>query len=655
MPSLRPLVALLLLAACSGPPAPPDGAVDATTPDGGTDSGAVTCGSDMACGDQSLFCMRWRCRPGEPGTDARGCIDLGPPCDPGQGCDEDRDMCGAPAWCTEGRPGCAVPGDCDNDGARAIECGGGDCDDEDMQRHPGRTEVCDAAGVDEDCNPTTVAGPSDGDGDGDTFTSAECCNGSTCGDDCNDADVNVSPSASEVCDGIDNDCSGAVDDATGLCPGGLCVAARCDFDAWDRTFGGTSSDFAWSLAFDNSGNVYVAGEARGNVDFGGGSRNLSGESLYVVKYQADGTYVWAYVSPPGGSVATADVAVEPDGSRVYVVGRASGIDLGSGTTEGAFFLALDASGSRTVDRRYGTSSCELTSVVRTSSGLLIGGYYQGSVDFGGGTRTTAGSMTGVLLRLGTDGSYVSDLLITGGGASSGRTVKVWDVADTGSGGALIGGEYSSGGLALDGSLPTAATRTYGFVVAVDGVNALRWGRALTSATGHALVRQIAVGSDGQAAAVGRYWTDLTPGTGETFTTTGPGDSNGFLVTYSATGMPGWARSIGADEGSDDANAVAIDPGNDVVVVGSFTTPTNFGGGIRSPGIRDGFFARYTSAGVHRSDFAYASGGSTGVRGVAIGPGAAVAICGEFTGMVNLGSGTRLGAGGLDAFILRLGS
>src|SRR5690606_34293249 len=100
-----------------------------SSPDAG-DGGQTTamCASDGDCGDGSLFCSRWRCRPGEPGTTASGCIDLGSPCDGSTECDEERDTC-AMSWCTEGRDGCILPGDCDGDGSRhELECGGDDCD-----------------------------------------------------------------------------------------------------------------------------------------------------------------------------------------------------------------------------------------------------------------------------------------------------------------------------------------------------------------------------------------------------------------------------------------------------------------------------------------------------------------------------------------------
>lgn len=56
----------------------------------------------------------------------------------------------------------------------------------------------------------------DGDGFGDDATGVEQCaqpaNTVTIGGDCNDADSTVYPGATEICDGIDNDCAGGIDD-----------------------------------------------------------------------------------------------------------------------------------------------------------------------------------------------------------------------------------------------------------------------------------------------------------------------------------------------------------------------------------------------------------------------------------------------------------
>jgi len=62
--------------------------------------------------------------------------------------------------------------DADGDGHGAIPCGD-DCDDNDAQRYPGNTEVCDDREHDEDCDNSTY-GHRDTDGDGED--DARCCN-----------------------------------------------------------------------------------------------------------------------------------------------------------------------------------------------------------------------------------------------------------------------------------------------------------------------------------------------------------------------------------------------------------------------------------------------------------------------------------------------
>ena len=91
-----------------------------------------------------------------------------------------------------------VDGTDDSDGDGFTECAG-DCDDDAADVLPGGLEVCDA--LDNDCNGLVDEGFTDDDGDGVP----------ACGGDCDDADPAVFPGAPELCDGLDSDCDGLLD------------------------------------------------------------------------------------------------------------------------------------------------------------------------------------------------------------------------------------------------------------------------------------------------------------------------------------------------------------------------------------------------------------------------------------------------------------
>jgi hypothetical protein len=101
-----------------------------------------------------------------------------------------------------------------------------DCDDTDGATWPGAEEYCD--GHDDDCDGdidedsavdvSTWYADSDGDGYGSTSSSTTACDQpsgyAASADDCDDGDSSVYPGASEVCDGLDNDCDGTTDSTT---------------------------------------------------------------------------------------------------------------------------------------------------------------------------------------------------------------------------------------------------------------------------------------------------------------------------------------------------------------------------------------------------------------------------------------------------------
>lgn len=99
----------------------------------------------------------------------------------------------------------------------------GDCNDSNPGIHPGAVEVCN--GIDDDCNSMIDDGltfltyyrDADMDNYGNPLVSMSTCDGPPAGyvtdaTDCNDGMTSVHPAAVELCNGIDDDCDGQVDE-----------------------------------------------------------------------------------------------------------------------------------------------------------------------------------------------------------------------------------------------------------------------------------------------------------------------------------------------------------------------------------------------------------------------------------------------------------
>ena len=215
------------------------------------------------------------------------------------GCDDDKDGYCDVNFTTVGKP-------------YTCPSGGGDCSDGNAAIHPGAAEVCDD--VDQDCGGVTDEGCDD---DGDQYCDAaysvvgapkKCPKGKG---DCNDTSAVINPAASETCDDIDNNCSGAADEG--------CDA---DGDGWCRstaTFVGTPKVCTKGKTDcnDSSASVYPgAPEVCDNLDNSCSGKTDTGCDDDNDDYcDANMTFVVSATCPKGGGDCNDAVATTNPGAK----------------------------------------------------------------------------------------------------------------------------------------------------------------------------------------------------------------------------------------------------------------------------------------------------------------------------------------------------
>ena len=169
---------------------------------------------------------------------------------------------------------------------------------------------------------------------------------------------------------------------------------------WGRVFGGATDELATAVALDPAGQVVIGGNFSGSVSLGGNLLTSAGGSdVLVMKLAASGSPV-IYAKGFGGVSYEYLRGVDADAAgSAFVTGTFNDtIDFGTGplTTAGQediFLAKLDSGGNVAFSQRFGDAlNDEEPDVAVSGPGdILLTGYFQGIVSFGGDPLPSAGS------------------------------------------------------------------------------------------------------------------------------------------------------------------------------------------------------------------------------------------------------------------------
>ncbi len=388
---------------------------------------------------------------------------------------------------------------------------------------------------------------------------------------------------------------------------------------WAHGTGGTGIDQGNAIAVDTFGNVLVAGDFNGSLDFdpGPGIHTLTtmGVDMLIAKYDPNGNLMWA-----------------------HAIG-AAGVDAGTG-------IAVDDSGN-----------------------VFVAGHFEQTVDFDPGPSTfnftALGGKDFVLLKLDPNGNFRW--------AKQFGTVNQElrpDIALDGYGNIHLAATFSGTmdcdpgpatlNLMSDNGSPDA------FVVKLTSNGTLIWAKHW-GGPGSELVEGIALDSLGNVCTTGTFdaTADFDPGTGQAYLSPNGPFKDVFVSKLNAAGNFEWAFPVGGTE-HDYAYAITCDLNGSALISGHFKGTVDFDPGpatvnfTSSFGNQDVFLLKVNSQGKFEWLQQFPNGGGySGSTGTSLltDPSGNIFFTGTYTGNLDFdpGPGTQvlISSNGYDIFLLKL--
>ena len=280
--------------------------------------------------------------------------------------------------------------------------------------------------------------------------------------------------------------------------------------------------------------------------------------------------------------------------------------------------------------------------------VLVAGMFTGTLTAGEQTFAAAGSTDGLLLKLRSNGEPLWGKKI--GDVDSDFLAAVTTDMD---------GNIFTAGRALssidlgDGTIAPGL-----FAAKLDPQGGTLWS---TSMGGDGAFADVAVDAIGNLVAVGFFNEPIDHGSGPV----APVGGRDILIakfdgeTGSVSAADGgWVRTLG-DASDQAANAVAIDPSNNIFVGGDFKGTLDIGGtngqATAMGDEDDGFLAKLTPAGNGSWIFVTFADLAQHVNDVVVDSQGQPAIVGDYEGLIELGPYALTSQGGRDAFIIHLGA
>ncbi len=148
---------------------------------------------------------------------------------------------------------------------------------------------------------------------------------------------------------------------------------------WTRQFGSRHDDWATSMALDQRGNILVSGYTKGSLP---GQAHYGRRDAFVRKYDSEGNELWTRQFGSSESDFATSIAVDESGN-VLVAGSTEG-SLPGQTNAGlsdAFVHQFDSNGNELFTQQFGSSNDDIVRAIAVdeSGNVLAAGFTKGSL------------------------------------------------------------------------------------------------------------------------------------------------------------------------------------------------------------------------------------------------------------------------------------
>jgi hypothetical protein len=412
---------------------------------------------------------------------------------------------------------------------------------------------------------------------------------------------------------------------------------------WSYSFGDTVEDWGIAVAVDGSGNVYLTGAFEGAVDFGGGLlTGVRDKDIFLAKYDVNGNHIWS--RDYGGLDEDAALAISVDGSNnVLITGFfnnsinfGGGLLISYGMRE--FFLAkFDMYGNHVWSLSDGSPLSDGAGgiAVDDAGSIYVTGWYDACDELNGSDRI-------FLAKYDAMGSQIWAHIYGDSCSDTGRGVTV-----DGSNDVLTTG-YFKNSIDFGGGPLNSAGSDDIYIAKLDSAGDHIWSHSFGD-TSMDWGNGIAVDYAGNVLVTGFFTNTVDFGGGPR---TSAGAEDIFLAKFDAEGNHIWSQRFGGS-GGDGAWSVAADGAGAVIITGVFTDTVDFGGGpLTSAGSQDMFIAKYRASGDHMWSRSFGDTNIQEGRCLAVDPSYNVIATGYFVGTVDFGGGPLTSAGSSDIFVAK---